>query len=176
MAIVEDKSAEAITFLQGRIINYRVDRGLTTYADNTKDVLGVETGYKDKARGNGEIETVEFLSGSLQRIDAQFPGIPILWAADFVFNIRYKANSQAERWVYPGGAFVDRLWNGNTSRGTIKATLSIKPQTNGTLVLDISVDPDADDRPGNFVKEYIAPLFKDAIDNSLEQFTGTTIS
>jgi cytochrome oxidase Cu insertion factor (SCO1/SenC/PrrC family) len=61
------------------------------------------------------------------------------------------------------------------SAGTIKANLKIKPQTNGVLVLEISLDPDADDRPGNFVKDYVAPLFRDAIDNTLEQFTNSRI-
>jgi hypothetical protein len=99
-----------------------------------------------------------------------------LWAADIVFTIRYKANSHGERWVFPGGAVVDNIWGSVDSAGTIKANLKIKPQTNGVLVLEISVDPDADDRPGNFVKDYIAPLFRDAIDNTLEQFTNTQIN
>lgn len=176
MATIEEKSAEVTSFLQGRLIGFRVERGLTTFNDNTRSVFGVETGNKDKARGSAEIETINLTSGSLQRIDAQVPGIPILWAADIVFTIRYKATSQGERFIFPGDAFVDRLWNGNESRGTIKATLRIQPQTNGVLVLDISVDPDTDDRPGNFVKDFIAPLLRDSIDNSLEQFTNTSIN
>lgn len=172
---VEDKTAEVTPFLQGRLIGFRVERGLTTYADNTKEILGVETGTRDRARGSGQIETVEFVSGTIQRIDIQTPGVPIFWAANIIFSLRYVANSQGERWLYPSGSIVDRLWNGNTSRGTIKAILGIKPQTNGNLTLEVSVDPDADDRPGNFVKDFIGPLFRDAIDNSLEQFTNIPI-
>lgn len=156
---------------------YRVDRGLTTFSDHTTNVPVIgESGYKDKARGSGEIASIDLASGALQRIDAEVPGIPILWAADIIFTIRYKANSHGERWAYPGGAWVDDIWGSVNSAGTIKANLKIKPQTNGVLVLEISVDPDADDRPGNFVKDYVAPLFRDAIDNTLEQFTNTQIS
>jgi hypothetical protein len=177
MAKVEDKTNEVATYLQGKINGYRVDRGLTTFSDNTStNFLGIETGYKDKARGSGEISSIDLASGNLQRIDAEVSGIPILWAADISFTIRYKANSHGERWVYPGGAWVDNIWGSVDSAGTIKANLRIKPQTNGVLVLEISVDPDADDRPGNFVRDYVAPLFRDAIDNTLEQFTNTQIS
>lgn len=176
MAKIEDKTQEIIPYLQGKLNGYRVDRGLTVFSDDTKSVFGVETGSKDSARGSGEIVSIELTSGSLQRIDAEVSGIPILWAADIIFKIRYKANSHGERWVYPGGAWVDDIWGSVDSAGTIKANLKIKPQTNGVLVLEISVDPDADDRPGNFIKDYVAPLFRDAIDNTLEQFTNTQIS
>jgi hypothetical protein len=168
------KSLEAEFFLRSRLLGFRVERGLTTFNDNTrKNVLGVRTGNKDKARGSAEIETIDGF-GLFETIP--IPGISNVWVADIVFTIRYKATSQGERFLFPGDAFVDRLWNGNESRGTIKATLRIQPQTNGSLVLDISVDPDADDRPGNFVKDFIAPLFRDSIDNSLEQFTNTSIN
>jgi hypothetical protein len=176
MAKIEDKTTEAVNYLKGKLIGYRVDRGLTVFSDQTRTVLGVETGYKDRARGSGEIASIDLASGALQRIDAEVPGIPILWAADISFTIRYKANSHGERWASPGGAWVDNIWGSVDSAGTIKANLKIKPQTNGVLVLEISVDPDADDRPGNFVKDYVAPLFRDAIDNTLEQFTNTQIN
>ena len=102
--------------------------------------------------------------------------MPIIWVADIVFTIRYKANSHGERWVYPGGAWVDDIWGSVDSAGTIKANLKYKPQVSTLLLLEISVDPDADDRPGNFVKDYVAPLFRDVIDNSLEQFIGSQIN
>ncbi len=177
MAKIEDKTQEVIPYLQGRLNGYRVDKGLTIFSDNrSTNFLGIETGYTDRARGSGEIVSIDLASGSLQRIDAEVAGIPILWAADIAFTIRYKANSHGERWVYPGGAWVDDIWGSADSAGTIKANLKIQPQTNGTLVLEISVDPDADDRPGNFIKDYVAPLFRDAIDNTLEQFTNTQIN
>jgi hypothetical protein len=176
MAKVEDKTGEVTTYLQSRLIGYRVDRGLTTFSDQTTDIPIIgESGYKDKARGSSEISSLDLASGQLQRIDAEVAGIPILWAADIIFTIRYKANSHGERWGYPGGALVDNIWGSVDSAGTIKTNLKIKPQTNGVLVIEISVDPDADDRPGNFVRDYVAPLFRDAIDNTLEQFTNTQI-
>jgi hypothetical protein len=176
MAKVEDKTQEVIPYLQGKLNGYRIDRGLTTFSDHTSDIWPVgKSGYEDKARGSGEITSIDLTLGTLQRIDAEVPGIPILWAADIIFTIRYKANSHGERWLYPGGAWVDDIWGSVNSAGTIKANLKIKPQTNGVLVLEISVDPDADDRPGNFVKDYVAPLFRDAIDNTLEQFTNTRV-
>jgi hypothetical protein len=172
MAKIEDKTSEVTPYLQGKLVGYRVDRGLTTFSDNVND-LGF--GYKDKARGSGEILTIDLVSGTIQRADFETPGIPIIWTADITFTLRYKANSHGERWAYPGGALVDNIWGSVDSKGTIKANLKVKPQTNGVLVLDISVDPDHDDRPGNFVKDYVASLFRDAIDNTLEQFTNIQI-
>jgi hypothetical protein len=172
MAKVEDKTSEVVPYLQGKLVGYRVDRGLTTFSDNVND-LGF--GYKDKARGSGEISSIDLASGTIQRFDPETPGIPIIWTAEITFTIRYKANSHGERWAYPGGAWVDNIWGSVDSAGTIKANLKVKPQTNGVLVLEISVDPDADDRPGNFVRDYVAPLFRDAIDNTLEQFTNIQI-
>lgn len=175
MAKIEDKTGEVTTYLQSKLISYRVDRGLTVFSDDTKSILRVETGSKDRARGSSEITSFDLASGTIQKADFETPGIPIIWTADIAFTIRYKANSHGERWVYPGGAFVDNIWGSVDSAGTIKANLKVQPQTNGVLVLDISVDPDADDRPGNFVRDYVAPLFRDAIDNTLEQFTNIQI-
>jgi hypothetical protein len=169
----EDKTNEVATYLQSKLIGYRVDRGLTTFSDDVND-FGF--GKKDKARGSSEITSFDLASGNLQKIDTGISGVPIIWAGDITFTIRYKANSHGERWAYPGGALIDNIWGSVDSAGTVKANLKMKPQTNGVLVLDISVDPDADDRPGNFVKDYVAPLFRDAIDNTLEQFTNTQIS
>jgi hypothetical protein len=176
MAKVEDKTGEVTTYLQQRLSGYRVDRGLTTFDEDTSNPLGLgRVGTEDKARGSAEITSVDLASGNLQRIDTEVAGIPILWAADIFYTMRYKANSHGERWTVPFGAVVDNIWGSVDSAGTIKANLKIKPQTNGVLVLEISVDPDADDRPGNFVRDYIAPLFRDAIDNTLEQFTNAQI-
>jgi hypothetical protein len=177
MAKIEDKTSELIPYLQGKLIGYRVNRSLTTFSDNTNDVpLIGESGYKDKARGSGEITSVDLAFGSLQRIDTEVPGIPIIWAADIIFTLRYKANSHGERWGYPGGLVVDNIWGSVDSAGTIKATLKFKSQDSPILILEISVDPDADDRPGNFVRDYVASLFRDAIDNTLEQFTSIQIN
>jgi hypothetical protein len=71
---------------------------------------------------------------------------------------------------------LDNIWGSVDSAGTIKANLKIQPQSNGVLILEILIDPDADDRPGNLVKDYIAPLFRDAVDNTLEQFTNLQIN
>ncbi|MCT7969005.1 hypothetical protein NG799_22080 [Laspinema sp. D1] len=176
MAKIEDKTQAVIPYLKGKLNGYRVDKGLTIFSDKRSTTLGITTGYTDRARGSGEIVSIDLASGSLHRIDAEVAGIPIIWAADITFTLRYKANSHGERWVYPGGAWVDNIWGSANSAGTIKATLKFKPQSPAVLVLDIQVDPDADNRPGNFVKDYIAPLFRDAIDNALEQFTNLQIS
>jgi hypothetical protein len=67
--------------------------------------------YAAERTGNlpQEIQSLDLTSGQLQRIDAEVAGIPILWAADIIFTIRYKANSHGERWAYPGGALVDNI-------------------------------------------------------------------
>jgi hypothetical protein len=78
MAKIEDKTTEAVNYLKGKLIGHRVDRGLTVFSDQTRTVLGVETGYKDRARGSGEIASIDLASGALQRIDAEVSGIPIL--------------------------------------------------------------------------------------------------
>lgn len=49
MARIEDKTSEVIPYLQGRLIGFRVERGLTTFSDHADSVFGVKTGYKDKA-------------------------------------------------------------------------------------------------------------------------------
>jgi hypothetical protein len=107
MAKIEDKTSEVIPYLQGKLIGYRVDRGLTTFSDNTKDVWPVgETGYKDKARGSSEITSVDLAFGSLQRIDVEVSGIPIIWAADIIFTLRY--NNSPDNF--------EREWRGKLSR------------------------------------------------------------
>jgi hypothetical protein len=171
MQQIEDKTNELVNYLNGKLVNYRVDRGLTAFNDHTNHGIG----YKDKARGYGQITSVDLSSGTIQKIDVGAPGIPIIWTAEITFSIRYSANTHGERWAYPGGAIVDNIWGSINSAGTIKANLKIKPQSNGLLTFEINVDPDSNDRPGNFVKEYIAPLFKDVIDNTLEQFTNLQI-
>jgi hypothetical protein len=177
MAIIEDKTGEVTTYLQQRLVGYPVNRGLTTFDEDTTPVpFGGRVGTEDKARGSAEITSLDLASGAFQRFDAQVPGVSILWIGDIIFTIRYKANSHGERWTVPLGAVVDNIWGSVDSAGTIKANLKIQPQTNGVLILEILVDPDADDRPGNFVKDYIAPLFRDAIDNTLEQFTNIQIN
>jgi hypothetical protein len=87
MAKVEDKTKEVIPYFQKKLSGYRVDRGLTTFSDHARDVPVIgKSSYKDKARGSGEIASIDSVSGALQRIDAEVPGIPILWAADIIFT------------------------------------------------------------------------------------------
>ncbi|MSP27675.1 MAG: hypothetical protein EXR80_04340 [Methylococcales bacterium] len=173
MASVEDKTQEIITYLQDRLNGYRVEKGLTTFSDYVND-FGV--GYKDKARGSGNIVTTDFASGSIQKIDVGVSGIPVIWTADIIFNIRYEAKTHGERRAYPGDVLLDNIWNSVSSAGTIVANLKMAPRTHALLTLDVNVNPDTDNRPGDFVKDYITPLFRDAIDNTLEQFTDTQIN
>lgn len=82
--------------------------------------------------------------------------------------------TQAESWTVPGGAVVDNPWKSLHPTGKIKYI--IRTVTVASLELNEIVFDTADDRPNNFIKNYVAPLFTGKLDNIIEGYTGMNVA
>jgi hypothetical protein len=91
-------------------------------------------------------------------------------------DFRYESWTHGEKRVYPGGAFVDNVWDNVYPQGTIRAVITMEPQKNNQLRLEISVDADHDDRPGHFIRDIVAPSLVNRLDWILENMTNTIVN
>jgi hypothetical protein len=181
MTGIVDRTQDFLNKIRNEFINHQVDQPLTTYIDDTQDVgpnfppgAKVRTGTEIKARGWCKITSIGSTTGALQSVTV--PGIGTqFWISDLVINFRYASWTHGEKWVWPGGAFVNNEWNDLHPQGSVKAILSMQPQRNGVLRLECSVDPDHNDRPGHFIRDRVAPQMISRLDFLTENFTGVSV-
>ena len=169
--IEEDFTNQIIDFIKTRFVGHEVYRGLTTIDRN---VNGLGIGTELKARGSAKITDFSSFEGSVKRIQVSNY---IFWIADpfFKTTYRYQGQTSAELWTVPGGAIVDHPWGDVHPRGTIISTLVMKLQEQITLHLEYQVDPEHDDRPGHFLRDYVVPLTTDKLELIIEEFTGSPV-
>ena len=175
------KTDELLERLKNEFVGYQIEQPLMAYIDNTAITdLGpfgsVTSGNKIMARGSCKISSLTGHTGEIKlKIDdddsSQF------WKTYPTLNLefRYESWTHGERWLYPGGAFVDNVWDNSYPQGTIRAVFSLQPQQNGKLRLEIAVDPDHDDRPGHFIRDRVAPLLVNKLDWIVENMTNTSV-
>ncbi|TXT38610.1 MAG: hypothetical protein FD138_302 [Planctomycetota bacterium] len=172
---MEDLTNEAVDFMKQRLPGHEVHQPLKTFQDNTStNFLGVRTGNEIKAKGRAKVSNYISHSGSIKRLQA---GNFTLWITEPFLKITFKYTSQThgERWIWPGGIFVDNVWNDVHPEGTVTAVLTMIPQQNAVLRLELTVESGNDDRPNNFIKDHVAPQLLGRIDSLLEEFTGKSI-
>lgn len=170
--ITENITDALLTFIKAEFENYPVDKGLTKIEDHT-NALGF--GYEVRARGNAKIKTLVEHSGEINRI-SNIPGLssPLLATDGLVMVFSFTSWTQAESWTVPGGARVDYPWKNLYPSGKIKYIL--RTSTTVSLELNNVVFDLANDRPNKFIKNYVAPLFTNKLDNIIETYTDVTVT
>lgn len=169
---------EVISFLKERLPGFEVHQPMTTFEDNTnKDLLGNKYGNRVMAKGYAKVLGFSAATGSVKTV--RIPSSDLnLWITDpfLKFTFAFTSQTRGERWIEPGGILTDILWGDVHPEGSVTAVLTMAPQKNATLRMEISVDTGNDDRPNRFIKERVAPLLIGRIDTLLEEFTGTSIT
>jgi hypothetical protein len=171
-----DVTNDLVSFLKQRLIGYDVHQPLKTIdRDVTSVPFGGEVGSEIKARGSAEITEFVGHIGTLAKIEV---GNYRIWATDphFIFTLRYRGSTGSERRTVPGGAVIDKPWGDIHPKGSLKATLFMRPQHNAELKLEVDVDADHNDRPGHFVRDHVVRKVIDKIDGLLEEFTGVSVN
>jgi hypothetical protein len=169
-----DRTAEFVDFMKNHFVGFRSDQPLTTFRDNTHSVLGVKTGDQIKARGWVQIDSLLHSNGSMIQID--LPVAPFhLWAADVVMVFKYVSQTHGERWVWPGGAFVNNEWDSLHPEGTISIHMTFVPGANGQLGISVTVSPGHDDRANEFIAN-VARGTAGKADSLIETFTGQSVA
>jgi hypothetical protein len=102
-----------------------------TYIDNTETTdLFVDkliSGHKIMARGSCKVVSLTGYSGDIKKIDDEDGDQ--LWKAKppLTLDFRYESWTHGEKWVYPGGAFADNVWDNVYPQGTIRAVITMEP-------------------------------------------------
>jgi hypothetical protein len=174
------KTDELLGRVNNEFVGYQVEQPLMTYIDNTETtdlIIGsVTSGHKIMARGSCKIVSLTGHTGDIKlKIDDE--DASQFWKTYPTLNLefRYESWTHGEKWIYPGGAFVDNVWDNSYPQGTIRAVLSLQPQQNGKLRLEIVVDADHDDRPGHFIRGIVAPALVNRLDWIVENMTNTSV-
>lgn len=169
-----DMTDKVIAFLKARFPGFEVVQPLATIEDKTKKIAGVKSGSQIKARGSAQAGNLISHEGSLQLLSVA--GLNI-WFTDphLKITFSYTSTTHAERWVWPGGAKVDNVWDSLHPAGTITSVLHMKPQKSAILHLETTVHAGNDDRANSFVKDRIVPQMFDKLDALFEEFTKVTV-
>jgi hypothetical protein len=168
-----DKSTQFFQYMKDHFIGFQQDQPLMTFEDNTTSRLGITTGDKIKAKGWVKIGEMTHSQGTIQTIDLPVPP-HVLWVADLIMVFKYISFTHGERWVYPGGVFVDNVWDSLHPEGTIRLHLTYVPGGNGSMGIAVTVNPGHGDRPNRFITG-VARQTAARADSLIEQFTGQTV-
>lgn len=172
---MEDFTQQLLAFLLNRFVNHEVHQPLMTFIDDTRDILGVRTGSRIMARGSARIDALLSHEGTLKRVQAAHLNV---WLTDPFLKVTFKyvGQTQGETWIEPGGIFVDHPWKNAQPAGIVTAILTLTPQRNSGLRLEVTPDAGHDDRPNNFIKDKVVPQTIGKLDALLEEFTNTIIN
>ena len=167
----ENVTDDFVNYISSQFQNYPVDRGLTKIEDHTNR-FGF--GYEVRARGNAQIQTLVERSGEIFKVTG-IPGLSYpLWSTEsLVMVFSFTSWTQAESWTVPGGARVDYPWRSLRPSGKVRYIL--RTATLVSLELNDIVFDTHDDRPNNFVRDYVVPLFTGKLDNLIEAYTGMNV-
>jgi hypothetical protein len=168
-----DRTADFFKFMKDHFVGFSRDQPLTVFQDNTSSNYGVTAGNKIMAKGSVTIGDVIHQDGNISVID--IPVAPFhLWAADVVMVFSYSSQTHGEKWLYPGGIFVDNVWDNLHPGGTISLHLTFVPGGNGQLGVAVTVNPGNPDDPNNFIKGLVLGTGQQA-DQLINSFTGQNV-
>lgn len=169
-----DRTDDYINHIKMHFVGHQVDQPLMTFEDNTSSTPLGRVGNQIKAKGWVKIEDLLHHQGSIQQID--LPVAPhVLWVADLVMVFKYKGWTHGERWVWPGGLFVDNVWDSLHPEGTVSIHLKYVPGQNGQMAVSATVNPGHPDRPNRFIAD-LARRTAGHADSLTEGFTGQAVA
>ncbi|WP_342762077.1 hypothetical protein [Bacillus sp. BR3(2024)] len=163
--------------LNSQLVNKSVEQPLMTYQDNTSrdPITRSEVGNKIKARGSATIESFVNHEGEFEKIT--LPNGQNFWYANNLkVTYKYTSSTHGERWIYPGGVFVDNVWNELHPTGTVTFIFNLEVQKNGTIGLNVTIDAGHEDRPGHFVRDHVVVHFRQNAIKAFQDYTGVEIS
>lgn len=175
-----DKTNELLDRVRNEFVGYQIEQPTVTYQDNTTTIntpLGtVRTGNQIKARGSCKVVALTGNSGAFKlKIDDEDGSQYWKTYPTMVMDFHYESQTHGERWIWPGGVFSENVWDDIHPKGSIRAIVTMQPQHNGKLHLEITVDPDHDDDPGHFIRDRVAPGLINRLDWILENMTNTAV-
>jgi hypothetical protein len=146
--------------LNTQLVDKKFEQDLTTWQDNTENQFGQRIGNQIKARGWAKIDKITEIEGKL--IKKHYPDDPDagivafdVWKGDLKITMDWSSFTHGERWVWPGGAKVDNVWDSLHPKGKAVVTVSITPQ--GAVIKDWKVTVSSyagnNDRANEFVSE-----------------------
>jgi hypothetical protein len=170
------KTDELLNRVNNEFVGHQVEQPLMTYIDNTSTNFGIRSGNRTMVRGSCKVASLSEHSGDIKlKIDDEDGTQYWKTYPTLNFEFRYESWTHGEKWIEPAGIFVDNVWDNVYPQGTIRAVITMQPQQNGKLHLEITVDADHDDNPGHFIRDIVAPQLVNRLDWILENMTNTAV-
>lgn len=154
----ENVTEHLIEHLKRHFVGNRVKQPLMTFIDQRNDL-----GIGNKIMARGEATITEFLShdGIIEK-ESIFNGSA--YRADLKLTFKYAGQTHGERWLYPGGVFVDNVWDSLHPTGEIKFHIRADQSSNWTVsITNMTFGAIHEDRPNRFVRDHVASKFINVI-------------